>query len=487
MKGQWRLDHTACGRVLLTTLVILLVVSGCSTETGAGDTSGEGPLAASGFIEAEEITLATEVGGRVVALKAQVSDEVEAGAIVARLDDRIAAAEVRMAAAKLRETEARLAMVRNGATDPQIRAAEAKLGQAQAGETGACQAWEDAKAILAIPQELDRQVRVTEAQLRAAEANFTMAEAIKDTAEIGLAQYDDARAQLSELPDRIPLFEGGWDDLPIDLPEPISEFIGENELPGGSYRFGDHELVVGDARVTLYRRLDTTLPTGAHFVPNQYWQAWVGRNTAYAAYEGLQSILGLLIKLRNDPTQIQAQVDEAGARCRQAQAMRAAAQAEADAIREGARPTEIAAMEAQRQQALSALAQKELHLSKMTLRAPTSGIVLERALEPAELAAPNAPIIVLGDLDIVYLTLYLPASALGRVSLGQTVNVRLDSLPGRTFAGEVSAIGQEAEFPPQAVPQPKDRATLVFSVRVRLPNEDHVLKPGTYAEATFQE
>jgi multidrug resistance efflux pump len=478
---------TALRRAVLTTLTVLLIAARCTTTAGPDAAPEPSPLTAAGFIEAEEITLATEVGGRVVALNAQVGDEVEAGAVIARLDDRLAAAQVRLAEAQVREAEARLAMARNGATAPRIRIAEARLGQAEAGEAGACRAWEDAKAILASPQELDRQIQVTRAQVRAAEAGFAMAEALKDAAEIGLAQFDDARDLLAEVPDKVALFEGGLDDLPLDLPEPIGEYIDENDLPEGSYRFGKHELVVGDGQVTIYRHINANLPTQAHFVPNQYWQAWVGRNTAYAAYEGLQSVLGLLYTLRSDPAQLQAQVDEAGARCRQARAQTVAARSEVEALREGARPTEIAAMEAQVQQARGDLAQKELRLAKMTLRAPASGIVLERALEPAELAAPNAPIIVMGDLDVVYLTLYLPASALGEVALGQGVTVRLDSLPGQTFTGEVSAIGQEAEFPPQAVPQPDDRATLVFSVRVRLPNPDHKLKPGTYAEATFQE
>jgi multidrug resistance efflux pump len=474
-------------RAILAALLILLGLAGCSDARITGETLPEAPLTAAGFIEAEEITLSTKVGGRLMRIEADVGDEVEAGEIVAQLDDRIAAADVRLTEAKVQEAEARLRMARNGATETQLRVAEARLGQAQAGEAGACQAWEDAQAILASPQDLDRQIQVARAQVRVAEASFTMAEALKDVAEIGLAQFDDAQAILADVPDKITLFEGSLDDLPVELPDPISDFIDDNGLPEGHYHFGNQELVVDGTQITLYRHINATLPTEAHFVPNYYWQAWVGRNTAYAAHEGLQNVLALLYKLRANPTQIQAQVDEAENRCRQTQAQTTAAQAEVDALRAGARPSDIAALEAQRDQATSELAQKELRLAHMTLYAPTSGIVLELPLEPSELAAPNATIIVLGDLDVVYLTLYLPARALGHVYLDQTVNVQLDSLPGRTFVGEVSAIGQEAEFPPQTVPQPDERATLVFSVRVRLPNEDHTLKPGTYAEATFED
>jgi len=73
----------------------------------------------------------------------------------------------------------------------------------------------------------------------------------------------------------------------------------------------------------------------------------------------------------------------------------------------------------------------------------------------------------------------------GRVKLGQSVQVTVDTFPGRTFLGKVTYIAPEAEFTPRNVQTKEERVTTVFGVRVELPNRDHALKPGMPADATF--
>ena len=57
-----------------------------------GQVAGEG-LLASGFIEAEEVEVATEMGGRVVELSFEEGDDVAAGARVVQLDIALLEAE----------------------------------------------------------------------------------------------------------------------------------------------------------------------------------------------------------------------------------------------------------------------------------------------------------------------------------------------------------------------------------------------------------
>lgn len=130
-------------------LVVLALVSACISTPQA--VSNTGPFTISGFIEADEIAIAPETGGRVTAFLADVGDEVEAGAPLARLDDRIAQAQVSMAEAKVAEALARLELARHAVSDAALRSAEAQLAQAQAGRIGACQAWDDTRAILENP------------------------------------------------------------------------------------------------------------------------------------------------------------------------------------------------------------------------------------------------------------------------------------------------------------------------------------------------
>ncbi|MGC9467839.1 MAG: HlyD family secretion protein [Anaerolineae bacterium] len=471
-------------RQIVTLAVVLLMVVRCQLLP-LRDLDDQNALTSSGFIEVEEITVSNDVGGRITELASRIGNKVENGTLLVRLDSRIPEARLREAQAKVGEAEAQLALARQGASESEIQAAMARWKQAKAQATGACQAWEDMKAILDSPQELDRRIAVTSAQLRAAEAGLARAEAAKEIAEIALGQFEDAREKLAEMPDKVVICNGNCDELRNDLPEPIRDFLTDHPPPEGTYRFGDYEIAIGPGTLTVYRYISASLPVEAHFVPNRYWQAWISLDTAKASYEGLQHVLGRLYELRANPTDVEAEVARAAYRCRQAEARTQVAEAEADALRRGPTSAEIAAVEAQLALAKAELAQRKLTLDKYTLHAPVSGLVLERPLQEGELAAPDTALIVVGDLDVVYLTLYLPASDLGRVFLGQSVSVRVDSVPDRDFEGEVIALGQEAEFPPQAVPQPDERATLVFSVRVQVPNPDHLLKPGIYAEAVF--
>ncbi len=471
-------------RILEIWVIFTVVLIGC---TGANDiVDRDEPRVYAGFIEAEELTVAADIGGRVMALRSEIGAEVESGDIVVKLDDRISRAEVQRAEAGLSAAEARLTLAHKGPTASELAAADARLAQAEAAEAGACQAWEDAQAILASPQELDRRIALTAAKRDAASARVATAEALKDAAEIGLEQFDDAREILADLPERIVIFDGGFADLPVDLPQEILDLLAESPPPDGTYRIGDKEVVVDEGHLTIYRYLQPYLPVEAHFIPNRYWQAWVGLNTAQAAYEGVERALALLYRLRANPTQLQARVDETRYQCRQSEAQVEVARAEVDALRSGATAEEIAALRAQIMRAEAELAKSRLQLEKTVLRAPANGIVLEQTLEAGELATPGAPLMIIGDLDLVYLTLYLPLSELARIRLGQQVAVRSEGLPDRVFQGEVSAVGQEAEFPPQSVPQPDERQALVFSVRVRIPNADHALRPGAYVEAVFE-
>jgi len=128
-----------------------------------------GGLMASGFIEAEEITIAPELGGRVVELLADEGDQVEAGQVLVRLDTTLLDAQIEAAQAGLDVAQAGLAQALAGARPEQIRQAEAALAQAEAARDGVYQVWQDAIAIRDNPQELDGQIAQAKAQVAAAE------------------------------------------------------------------------------------------------------------------------------------------------------------------------------------------------------------------------------------------------------------------------------------------------------------------------------
>jgi membrane fusion protein (multidrug efflux system) len=74
-------------------------------------------------------------------------------------------------------------------------------------------------------------------------------------------------------------------------------------------------------------------------------------------------------------------------------------------------------------------------------------------------------------LNPVYADYSLPERYLDKLSVGQTVEVRVEAYPERIFTGTISAVSPRI-------------ATATRSVRVRatLDNPDQVLKPGMFAE-----
>lgn len=388
-------------------------------------------IVVSGFIEAEKVSLAPELGGRIVEITVAEGDEVTAGQVLVRLDDRVAQAQVAVAEAGLEVARARLALARAGARAEDIRRAEALLAQAEAARDGAYQAWQDARALLGNPQDLEARIAQLEAQVNVQRALLDQAVALKDLAEGAYNQYRAAMEQ--------------WESIPEPLRPPLSP----------------------DVHGALYA----------------YWQAWAGVNAAGAAYDGAREALELLYQVRRNPQALRAQVDAAEAQYRSAEAAVELARAQLDGLRAGATVEEIATLEAQVQQAQAQLESARVALSKLTLVAPTGGQVLEIAAHEGELALPGVPILTVADLEKVRLTVYVPENRLGQIRVGQPVEVRVDSFPDRVFTGHIASIATQAEFTPRNIQTAEERVNMVFAVKVIIPNPDRALKPGMPADA----
>jgi multidrug resistance efflux pump len=161
------------------------------------------------------------------------------------------------------------------------------------------------------------------------------------------------------------------------------------------------------------------------------------------------------------------------------------AEARLEGVRAGPTGQDLSAARARVAQAEAALESLLTEREKLTIAAPVGGLVLERNIHAGELAAPGATLLTLGDLDEVTLTVYVPEDQLGKVNVGQTVEVRIDTFPEEVFRGTVVAIANEAEFTPRNVQTKEERVNMVFAVDVSIPNPEHKLKPGVPADATI--
>ena len=116
------------------------------------------------------------------------------------------------------------------------------------------------------------------------------------------------------------------------------------------------------------------------------------------------------------------------------------------------------------------------------IRSPLNGVVIYRSAEPGEFAAPGAPLLTLGDLERLNLTVYVPEDRYGQIMLGAPYPVSVDSYPGEVFTGTVTHIAAQAEFTPRNVQTIDNRKTTVFAIKLALTPSGGKLKPGMPAD-----
>jgi len=95
---------------------------------------------------------------------------------------------------------------------------------------------------------------------------------------------------------------------------------------------------------------------------------------------------------------------------------------------------------------------------------------------------PTRQALTLSDLSSVKVKIYVGETEIGNVKPGQKAEVRVDSLPGKTFGGTVTFIASEGEFTPKIIQTRKERVKLVYLVEVTVPNPDLELKTGMPAD-----
>jgi HlyD family secretion protein len=151
-------------------------------------------------------------------------------------------------------------------------------------------------------------------------------------------------------------------------------------------------------------------------------------------------------------------------------------------VKEGPRKEDIEDARAQVDQARASLKLNETQISYTTLYCPISGVVLVKSGEIGEVVNPGTSIVTLADIENVWLKAYIPETDLSKVKWGQEVLVNTDLQPKKEYRGRISFISSQAEFTPKQIQTEKERVTLVYRIKVDIPNPDHELKPGMPAD-----
>lgn len=108
-------------------------------------------------------------------------------------------------------------------------------------------------------------------------------------------------------------------------------------------------------------------------------------------------------------------------------------------------------------------------VEKKTIRAPFSGQLGVRNVNPGQYLNVGDTVVSLQALDVIYADFYLPQQALARLKLGQTVKMVTDTFANQVFQGTITTIEPIV-----------DSATRNVEVEATFPNPDFKLKPGMF-------
>ncbi len=303
------------------------------------------------------------------------------------------------------------------------------------------------------------QLAQAQAQLAAAQANYEMLAAGPTEAQLSAAEAAVTRAQAQ-----------------LDAVTEQRDEV-ETQLADVETQIADLQSQIAETTAQLQGAQATLQGTGAaeaQTAVTQAQSALAGLNAQLAMAQQLQTALTGQLQLLNN----QILVAESGVD---------AAQAQLDLLAAGARPEQLEAAQAQVDAVQATVNLLETQIGRQTLTTPSDGVVLARAVEPGEVAAPAATLMVIGELDNLVISVYVPEDQYGQIELGQTAKITADSFPGESFTGTVQRIADKAEFTPRNVQTAEGRASTVFAIELAITDGVGQLKPGMPADVDFGE
>ncbi len=433
------MNHKRPPILALVVIVLLVAVSVYFFYTQSLEAKN-GPLSASGFIEATQVNVAPELAGKVTEVLVDEGQSVKTGAPLLHLDPSLLAAQRAVASAQVDSAKAALASAQNQ-YDLTVQSALA----AQQGSTS--KGWR-----ISAPDEFNQPSwYFTQSEdLTASQTELNAAKSALDSAQ---SELDKVVADLNN----------------------TSFLAAETRLAAARAAF----LVADQVKTSAdYASEGGGLQSAAD---DAYNDALDELNDAQDAYNAL---------LNTDAAQ---NVLDARGKVVVAQLRYDTAYARQLALQTGSDSPAVVTAAKALDQAKTAVTQAEANLAlldtqiaKLTISAPSDGVILTRNVEVGEFVQPGATSFVLGQLSNLTITVYVPEDRFGVLKLGQTATVSVDSFPGVTFTGTVINISDKAEFTPRNVQTVEGRSSTVYAIKLSVTDPDGKLKIGMPADVVFQ-
>lgn len=205
---------------------------------------------------------------------------------------------------------------------------------------------------------------------------------------------------------------------------------------------------------------------------NKYLQAQAGAELARKSYERIE-------RLFQDGVVPEQRRDEVLAKYEMAQKLEAAAKAQYDMAKKGAREEDKQAAAALVDKAGGAVSEVESLLEETRVRAPIGGEVHEHIVNVGELASAGMPLVTVVDLDDLWMTFNLREDRLDGLKLGDRLNGEVPALGYAPVEMEVTYIAALGDFATWRATSAQGGFDLrTFEVRAEPRTELDGLRPG---------
>ena len=141
--------------------------------------------------------------------------------------------------------------------------------------------------------------------------------------------------------------------------------------------------------------------------------------------------------------------------------------------------SQIASTQAQLKQAIATEVEDETQLGYTKIYAPIDGIVSVRVAKQGEVVQEGSPIVVLVDMDDLWVRADVPETYIDSIQFGQTMPIKLPS--GDIVNGKLFFKGVEGDFATQRDVSRTKRDIQTFAIKVSLPNPQHRFFTGMTA------
>jgi len=410
-------------------------------------------LTASGTTSITIVQVSPEISGKITQIKVTQGDSVQAGEALFTLDSQLLQSQVNQANAAVQVAQANLDLAQNKLASAQAQYDQTVQAARQQGQPTYLAGWKSTPSEnVTLPGwyfEKSEQVTALQALADSAQTNLDdqVSSLDKVLQDISNQDFLSAEKRLARAEQAYAIAKTTLNDAKAAKDTTDIQDAAQNDLDSATTEL--------DSAQNSYNQMLTT---------DEASRVLAARADVAVAQDRLNNTLLALDKLQTGDQSLQV----------------TAAQTALDQAKSG-----VSLAQASLTQAQAVLQQAANQLTKTTVNSPVSGTVLDLPMNSGEVAAAGATVVEVGNLDQVTLDVYIPENLVGRVKLGLGAFISVDSFPGRSFAGTVTFISDQAEFTPRTVQTVQSRSTTVYKVEITLPNLDHDLKPGMPADATI--